>query len=133
MSEDFSEFYKLEQDLGEAPKDSGPFMRVALHKTSEKIRDAWKGKLDGSEYLPHLGRAISWDISTFQGFGVSVMESEIGFDKGRKQGPLGNISEFGTPRTPPRGYGAAALQENEGDLEHGLEQAVDDALRKSGL
>lgn len=130
---DFAELDQLAGDLGDVPKNSGPFINSALQVSSQKIQKAWQEKLRGSVMLPQLPYALSYDVTTFQGFGVSLIKSDIGFDKHRPQGALGNVSEFGTPTTPPRAFGLASLHENEADFQHGLEMAVDDALKESGL
>ena len=129
FSVDASEINKLAADLGDVKNNIGPYVNSAVQRTSHRISDAWEEKLQGSEYLPHLGGAVSYDVSVFQGFGVSVIESEIGFDKGRTQGPLGNISEFGSINNPGRGYGLASLEENQDDFDRGLAAAAEDAFK----
>lgn len=133
ISADFDGLNHLAASLGTVPANSGPLINSALQVTSNKILQTWRGKLVGSATLPGLPGALSYDVSVFRGFGVSVLESEIGFDKARSQGPLGNISEYGTPRTPGRGFGIASLEENEADLTVGMSKAVDDALKAAGL
>ena len=133
MAEDWSDFDKLERDLGEVPDNAGPNIRTAMVVTSRSIKDTWASKVGGSPGLGGLARAVTFDLSGFQGFGTTVLESEIGYDKSRAQGPLGNISEFGSAKHPARGFGLASLQENEADFERGQEQAIDDALREAGL
>lgn len=130
---DFSEFDLLSADIGEAAKGARVEIRTALEVTARHVKDAWRGKLEGSETLPALPYAVTYDVDRNKVFGVDVIEAEIGFDKSRTQGPLGNISEFGTPTTPPRGYGHAALEENQEDFERGVEIALDKALREAGL
>ncbi|TFD27520.1 hypothetical protein [Cryobacterium cryoconiti] len=130
---DFSEFDRLAADLAEVPKNTGPWINSAIHVTSQKVRKSWQDKLRGSRSLPGLPSAVTYDITTFQGFGASVIQSEIGFDKARRQGPLGVFSEYGSINNPPRGFGLAALQENQDDFQEGLARAVDDALKESGL
>jgi len=130
---DFSEIDRLAADLGTVPEKSGPKIRQALEVTSRHIKDSWKSKLKGSISFKHLPGAVSYDVTTFQGFGASVFESEIGFDKSRPQGALGNISEFGTSKTAPSGFGHASLEENQGDFEKGLDIAIAQALKEAGL
>jgi hypothetical protein len=43
-------------------------------------------------------------------------------------GGLVGALEYGTPTTPPTGFGHAALQKNEDDFEKGLAEAVKDIL-----
>jgi len=131
---DFSEILKLARDIGQVPANSGERLRQATEITSRRIKDAWREKLSGSEQLKHLPRAVDYDLgSGVTRGGGGEITSEIGFDKARTQGPLGSISEYGTPRTPGRGFGAASLAENEEDFERGVEQAIDESLKELGL
>ena len=124
MPDDFSELNELARDLGTVASNAGPRVRRAIDITSQRIKRDWQEPLKGSVTLPGLPYAITYDVTVFQGFGVTVIQSEIGFDKARNQGPLGNISEYGSPTIGPRGYGLAALQKNEADLDKGLSVAL---------
>jgi hypothetical protein len=130
---DASELYKLAADLGEVPDNAGPFIGKAIGITSLKIKRAWAEKV-GSGINAALPYAIDYTVTGGAGKGGSVIESEIGFNKGRFAGELGNISEYGTPgRHPARGFGAAALHENEDDFEKGIDLAIEGALRAVNL
>lgn len=48
-------------------------------------------------HTPHYRDSISYDITR----GATWVEAEVGPDKDRRQGSLGNIFEFGTNDTPP--------------------------------
>lgn len=128
MSFDFSELSKLTADIDMAA-NVGPFAKKAVQVTARNVKDAWRDKLKGSETLPALPYAVSYDTSVQDG----TITAEIGFDLSKAQGPLGGISEYGTPTTPPRGYGHGALEENQADFKHGLEQAAADAMGEAGL
>jgi hypothetical protein len=130
---DFSELTQLAADLGEVAEHVGPNVRKAITGTSMGVKKAWQAPLKGSRTLGGLAPAVTFDITTGQFFGVSVIKSEIGFDKDRAQGPLGNISEFGTPTIAGRGYGIAALEANQEDFQRGLEAAAESAEKKAGL
>ena len=126
---DFSELNKLARDLGEVPSSSGPLLRKAVQVTAGKIKTSWRDKLKGSATLPGLPGAVNYDIES----DGKSLNAEIGFDKSKPQGALGNISEYGTPKVAPRGFGHAALQENADDFEKGIEIAIDQALKGAGL
>lgn len=130
---DFSELDYLSADIAKAASGVNERLQTALGVSAGKIKDAWRDKLEGSETLPALPYAVTYDVDETNLFGVDVIRAEIGFDKTRVQGPLGTISEFGTPSTPPRGFGHAALEENQADFERGVEIALDQALREAGL
>lgn len=125
---DFSELDKLAADIAAVPDNAGPNIVKAIHVTSNKVLKGWRGRLMGSSTLPALPFALSYDLSTAAGADLSTIESEIGFDKGRKQGALGNISEYGSINNPPRGFGLASLQEQLDDFEKGLAKAIEPDL-----
>ena len=141
MDVDFSELDKLAADLGDAPRNVGPNVVKAVEVTARKVKDEWKEQASGMVHAPAFPHSISYDMganhsffrNTFGGGGASEVTAEIGPDKGRAQGALGNLIEFGSRNNPPQGLGHGALQRNEGDFQRGLEIAVDDAMREAGL
>lgn len=128
-----AELNHLARDIGDVPDKAGPFINSAVQHTSRLVRDSWRERAAGNPYAPAFPYSITYDLTVYRGFGVSMLRSEIGPDKDRPQGALGNLLEFGSVNNPPRGYGLAALEENEDDLERGLDAAIDDALKASGL
>lgn len=126
---DFSDITKLAADLGDVAQSTQKNVRKAVEVTARKVKDSWRDKLKGSSTLPGLPSAVTYDVESSSG----AVEGEIGFDKGRRQGPLGTISEFGTPRTGARGFGLASLKENEEDFVDGLGIALGDTLKESNL
>lgn len=126
---DSADMRQLAADMGSVPSEVEANTVKALNVTSFKIRSAWREKLRGSSTLPALPYAVTFDAKQGRG----VLESEIGFDKGRAQGALGNISEFGSVNNAPRGFGAAALAENAEDFVTGILLASDSALKDARL
>lgn len=63
----------------------------------------------GISHAPDYPRAISYDVTRL----IDGPEAEIGPDKDRRQGALGNIIEYGAPerRTSPRPHIAPATAE----------------------
>lgn len=135
---DSTELSKLAADLGKAPDSIAPYLGKAIGVTSLKIKQAWAEKV-GAGFNSQLPRSIDYTVKGAAGIGGSTIESEIGFNKSRSAGALGNISEFGsqseygTLMHPARGFGLASLNENEPDFEKGIDAAVDDALKALGL
>lgn len=129
MEFDFSELDTLAATLAGAADGVEDFINPAFHKTSRNIRDSWRDKLAGSEMLPHLGRAITWQVNKSRG----AVSAEIGPERGRQQAAFAHLSEFGSTNNPGRGYGLRALEENTDDFIHGLNEAVSDALKRAGL
>jgi hypothetical protein len=129
---DFSDLTKLTANIEEAPREARGNLRKGVTVTAHNIKDAWAGKVEGSPGLEGLASAVTYDVLS-DNSPVAPITAEIGFDKGRRQGPLGNISEFGTAHHPPRGYGLAALQENIEDFEKGIGLAIDQTHKSVGL
>lgn len=125
---DFSDLDRLAADLGDAA-DALPNVKKAVQVTAFKVKTAWRTKLGGSSTLPGLPAALSYDVEADSG----SVDAEIGFDKSKFQGPLGVFSEYGSVHNAPRGFGLASLEENQADFVTGIEKAIDDTLRETGL
>jgi len=149
---DFSELNALSANLGEVADNTGPYINSAVQFTSKLIKESTQKSLKGaSPRWRRLAGAVDYEVTTFQGFGASVIKSEIGYNKDkvlphkaprpgskRKVGPgtagnLGSLREFGKPNLAPHNDLQKALKENEADLEKGIQKAIDDALKASGL
>ena len=131
---DFTELKTLSADLGKVANNTGPFINSAIQFTSNLIKDAaQKSVNDGDPRWKALPSAIDYEVTTFQGFGASVIQSDIGYNRDKPAGHLGNIREFGKPKIPPHLDLQTALTANEADFEKGITQAIDDALKAGGL
>jgi hypothetical protein len=96
----------------------------AVKVTSQKVRDDARNRIKGHKYLPAYPYSITYDVKvTAEG-----VEGEIGPDKGRAQGPLGNIIEYGTSKNAPLPHLGPALDANADDLVTGIEIAVHQAM-----
>lgn len=131
---DFSELTQLAADLGEVADSAGPFINSAVQFTSKEVQKAARKTVQGgNRRWKALPAAIDYEVSTFQGFGVSVIKSDIGYSKDVAAGNLGNIREFGNSRVAPHNDLANALHEQEDDFVKGLSKALEDAEKKAGL
>jgi hypothetical protein len=148
MADEFSaeapDFGRLARDITKAADGTLDHARTALEVTGGKIREDWKQSATGLAHAPRFPYSISsgWAgrshgggaLGAFVGgSGKYDLEMEIGPDKDRPQGSLGNLIEYGSVNNPPMGLGHGALQRNEADFEHGIDRAVEDALREAGL
>jgi hypothetical protein len=120
---DFSELSKLAADLGEVPAKVQRNARIAVEVTARHVKDDWRAPLSQSEFIPRGAQSVSYDLSV----GPEGITAEIGPVIGGP-GALVGILEYGTPTTPPTGYGHAALQKNEADFIKGLQIAAGDIL-----
>lgn len=147
---DNSDLSKLVSDLGEASDAAWKNMQKAIEVTARNVKDTWRDNARGMAHAPAFPSSITYDVgvgydqsigqaaaSVISG-GISsarssTLRAEIGPDKDRPQGALGNLIEYGSVNNSPMGLGHGALQANEGDFERGIDRAVDDALKGLGL
>lgn len=131
---DFSELDRLAADLGTVADNAGPFINSAVQGTSVKVKEsAQKSAGSGNRRWKALPSAIDYDVTVFQGFGVSVIKSEIGYNRDKPAGHLGNVREFGNSKVSPHNDLVNALHEHEDDFERGLSEALKDAEKGAGL
>lgn len=115
MEADFnvSELRSLQRDLGKASGRIVPEAIAVMKKSGQNIKTDWAQAWSGHAHIPALPKAITYDVNiTFKGINV-----EVGPDKAKPQGALGNIAEFGTVNNPPIPGGAPALAKEEPRLE----------------
>lgn len=138
---DTSDLSRLGADLGDVPATSGRYLFTAMEVTARGTRDTARENATGMAHAPAFPQSITYDVSAgyslvrevFGGGGASTISAEIGPDKDRPQGDLGNLIEFGSVNNPPQGIMHGALQANEANFERGIDRAVDDALKELGL
>lgn len=88
----------LIDDLASADERVVDESRKVVSKGSLNIKKDTQEKWKGATMAPSLYRAVSYDV-TVSG---TLVESEVGPDKNKRQGALGNIYEFGVPGTAPQ-------------------------------
>lgn len=123
---DGSELNRLVADLREVPENAHDNVRKAIEFTARGIKDTSREFASGIGHAPYYPQAITYDIDD-RGVGDGV-SAEIGPDKDRRQGALGNILEYGTVKNAPYAHLGPALDIWTPDLEKGLEKAAGDAL-----
>lgn len=90
--------------------------REAVAAEATIVRDSWRVYMRArSQYghIPWLPKAITHTVRT----DADGPAAEIGPDKRKKQGPLGNLLEFGSRNNKPHRDGYRALREREAPLE----------------
>ncbi len=134
---DFSELDTLAADLDGAASNVGPYARKAVEVSARNVKDGARRRVRGRKHFKQGANAIDYELKGFQGFGATVLDAEIGYDKDHASGKLGNLIEYGAPgasnQLAPGSELQAALQETREDFVTGIEQAVDDALKASRL
>lgn len=106
---DSSELRKLDVDLGKVPAEMLKDVRAVVQKGSLNIKKDAAQKVSGFSHLPHYPKSISYDTRNL----AHTIIGEIGPDKGRTQGPLGNLIEFGSVNNAPIPHMAPALETEE--------------------
>ena len=102
-----SGFGELHAVLESAAADAVPEGRKVVARGALQIKNEWRRRWSGSPHAPALPYAIGYDVRT----AGTLVSAEIGPDKAKRQGALGNLYEFGAPaqNTTPRPGGAPAL------------------------
>lgn len=84
------------------------------------IKRDWRAAWSGHSYIGPLPRSITYERRTR----VKNLEWEIGPDKSRAQGALGNVIEFGTVHNPPIPGGLPALEREAPRTERALSDVL---------
>lgn len=99
-------------------------LRKAVQVTCIKVRNDARRRIAGHRYLPAYPYSITYDTKiTSEG-----VEGEVGPDKQRAQGALGNIIEYGTSKNAPIPHLGPALDAHENDLHVGVDIAIQQAM-----
>jgi len=134
---DFSEVTQLAADLGDVAAETVNNLGPALEFTSFRIKQGAARKVSSRRHFGQAAAAIDYELNGFSGFGAAVVQAEIGYDKHRPAGELGNLVEFGAPGSPnalsPGSELVSTLHEEEADFVRGIERAIADAHRGAGL
>lgn len=134
---DFSELTELVADLGAAPAEAVPAVGSALQYTANRIKRGAAAKVRSRRHFKQAAAAIDYELTGFSGFGANVIAVEIGYDKHRPAGALGNLIEFGAPGSlnalTPGGELITTLHQEQPDFVKGLGKALDDAHKRVGL
>lgn len=153
FSVDTSELGVLAADIGRVGVDAARNVHKALEVTARHVKDDARESVEsGSSSWRGLPPAIDYELRD----DPDAVVAEVGYNKGKAAGRLGNIREYGAPgahRTvvgsvggeaaivptkgrlarPPHSDLKNALRKNEADFEHGISVAVDDLLKDHGL
>jgi len=101
----FAETEALAADLALAPARLKVVITAVVSKGALKIKRDWQTNASGLPHAPAYPSSITYDLNPAPG----RIEAEIGPDKNRRQGALGNLIEFGSSKNPPHLDAARAL------------------------
>lgn len=77
-------------------------------------------------HTPHYPNSISYDIK----HGTNWVEAEVGPDKDRRQGALGNLLEYGSVNNPPHPHLTPAGDLEEPRFYRAAEQLAEDLVER---
>jgi hypothetical protein len=80
-----------------------------VKKGAGNVKDEARDRVRGYAHLPHYPSSITYDVHR----GAHEVSAQIGPDKDRRQGPLGNIIEYGTVNNAPIPHLGPALDVEE--------------------
>jgi hypothetical protein len=115
---------ELISDLDRAAKAVPVGVRTVVQKGALNIKKDWQQRWTGLSSAPSLAAAVSYDTKEVP-FGASA---EIGPDKARRQGALGNLLEFGSVNNAPHPGGLPALEAEAPRFEKALGDLVEKLL-----
>jgi hypothetical protein len=114
----------LVADLGKIPGRMVKDQVAVVTKGAQNVKKDWANRWSGLSHAPHIHRAISYDVNTRPG----EVSAEIGPDKDKMQGPLGNVIEYGTSNNAPIPGGGPALKAEEPRLVKAVGDMLEDIL-----
>lgn len=93
----------LQENLSEAE----PQMVAIVTRGALNVKNAWRSNAmaTAGRHARRYPYTIGYDVTPMPGGATA----EIGPDKGKKQGALGNLLEFGSSNNPPHNDGGRAL------------------------
>lgn len=128
MKWDTSELNTLAVDLHVVAEEAAPAVKAVVVKGALNVKTQWRSNALGSagKHAKAYPYSVGYDIDP------DGMGAEIGPDKAKRQGPLGNLLEFGSVQNPPHNDGGKALEKEAPNFVRYLSDATGLALRRLG-
>lgn len=124
LSFDASELKRLAASFDSASRRAAPATLPVVKRGAQNIKTNAARMATGIGHAPHYPRSITYDVLVWP----RGAEAEIGPDKGRTQGALGNILEYGTSKNAPIPHLAPALEQEAAGFMDALAKAEADLL-----
>lgn len=121
---DITGLNELVADLTQAPVEVTAGSRGVLQKGALNIKQDAQRLISGLRHAPLYPASITYDTD----FKAGGWEAEIGPDKTRPQGALGNLLEYGSTNNPPFAHLGPALDLEGPRFEKAIADLVDGAL-----
>lgn len=123
---DASEVARLTASITHASTTAQTGAYAVIAKGAQNIKEGMARDASGIGHAPHFPSSITYDILPR---GLRTIAADIGPDKAKRQGALGNILAFGTSKNAPVWSHAAALDREAPKVEAAL---VDLTVRALG-
>lgn len=119
----------LAHDLTEAPRRMQRASVGIVEHAAVNVKNGWRDNAEQSagEHARQYPASIGYDLSLGAAL-AGFVAADVGPDKDRPQGALGNVLEFGSPTSPPHNDGGRAAAAEAPNLERALAGAALDAL-----
>ena len=121
---DVSDVYEFALGLDKTADDVFDRLRPVVSKGALNIKKDLQQDAQGHPHAPAFPSAISYDTKATK----SQISAEIGPDKDKKQGALGNILYFGTSKNPAVLDINGPLDREEPKFIKAIEGAIEDLL-----
>lgn len=109
---------ELEDDLQRAADQAAEETAKVVKKAAQNIKTDVQARWAGMRHAPYLAAAVSYDEPAVDG---QVVRTQVGPDKARPQGALGNLLEYGSVHNAPRPALAPAADAEEPRMAQALE------------
>lgn len=107
----------LAADLAREAKIAPAEARKVVQRGALNIKTDWRKRWTGYKHAPRLPYAITYDTRQLGG----RIDAEIGPDKDKPQGALGNLFEYGSLNNAPIPGAAPALRTEQPKFEKAME------------
>ncbi|MCX4470452.1 hypothetical protein OOK41_09050 [Micromonospora sp. NBC_01655] len=111
------ELHLLAVDLTEAAAAAPAEVRKVVQKGALNIKTDWRRRWSGHAHAPRLPYAVTYDTRETS----AGSTAEIGPDKDKPQGALGNLFEYGSVNNAPIPGGVPAAEAEKPRFEKALE------------
>lgn len=125
---DASEVSGLVARLASVPARAVPAIEAVTHKAANNIKTGLAADAQSSGHYKYFAGSITYD-RTFSS--PVAIEYEVGPDKDRRQGALGNILYFGTSRNGPQLDFEAPIRAEEPRFLTALREAAGETVERA--
>lgn len=115
---EYHDLQRLAREFDEALTDDMTAVRAVVARGALNIKTDARRRISGHPHSPAYPSSITYDIRV----GPTSAEAEIGPDKQRRQGALGNILEYGTVHNAPIPHIRPAAEQELPRFERALEE-----------